>query len=47
MNFIIIYGPAAVGKMTVGKELSKLTGYKLFHNHMSIEFVLQFFDAIY
>jgi shikimate kinase len=40
MNFILITGPQAVGKMTVGQELEKITGLKLFHNHMSIELVL-------
>ncbi len=44
MKFIIIFGPPAVGKMTVGCELAKLTGFRLFHNHMSIELVLNFFD---
>ena len=44
MKLIIIFGPPAVGKMAVGKELKKLTGLKLFHNHMSIEFVLEFFE---
>ncbi len=44
MKFVIIFGPPAVGKMTVGMELEKLTGLKLFHNHMSIEVVLPFFD---
>jgi hypothetical protein len=44
MKLIIIFGPPAVGKMTVGKELAKLTGLKLFHNHISIETVLPFFD---
>ncbi|AIO18711.1 hypothetical protein KQ51_00831 [Candidatus Izimaplasma bacterium HR1] len=43
MDFIIIFGPQAVGKMTVGEELAKKTGYKLFHNHMTIDLVLQFF----
>lgn len=43
MKLVIIFGPPAVGKMTVGKELSKLTGFKLFHNHMTIELVLNFF----
>ncbi len=37
-------GPQAVGKMTVGQELEKITNLKLFHNHMSIELVLNFFD---
>ena len=43
MKFIVIFGPPAVGKMTVGQELAKLTGFKLFHNHMTIELVLNFF----
>ncbi len=44
MNLILIFGPPAVGKMTVGQALSKQTGLKLFHNHMSLELVNQFFD---
>jgi hypothetical protein len=43
MNFVIVFGPPAVGKMTVGYELAQLTGMKLFHNHMTIELVLEFF----
>ncbi len=43
MKFVVIFGPAAVGKMTVGYELGKLTGLKLFHNHMTIDLVLNFF----
>ena len=44
MKFVVIFGPPAVGKMTVGYELAKLTGFRLFHNHMTIELVLNFFD---
>ena len=44
MKFILITGPQAVGKMTVGQELAKITKLKLFHNHMTIELVLNFFD---
>ena len=40
----VIFGPPAVGKMTAGYELTKLTGFRLFHNHMTIELVLNFFD---
>ncbi|MDF2884003.1 MAG: hypothetical protein K0R54_4569 [Clostridiaceae bacterium] len=39
MKLIIIFGPHAVGKMTVGQELSKITNLKLFHNHMTIDIV--------
>lgn len=44
MNLVIIFGPHAVGKMTVGQELAKLSGYKLFHNHMTIEPMAALFD---
>lgn len=44
MKLIILFGPLAVGKMTVGQELESITGLKLFHNHMTIELVLPFFD---
>jgi hypothetical protein len=43
MHLVLLFGPPAVGKMTVGRELSRLTGYPLFHNHMSIEPVLDIF----
>ena len=44
MKFVTIVGPQAVGKMTVGQELEKITGLKLFHNHMTIELVSKFFN---
>ena len=43
MKFILIFGPQAVGKMTVGQELEKKTGFKLFHNHMTIDLLVPFF----
>ena len=43
MNFVVIFGPPAVGKMTVGSELAQITGFKLFHNHTTIDLVLNFF----
>ncbi len=44
MKFVLIFGPQAVGKMTVGHELEKITELKLFHNHMTIELVRHFFS---
>ncbi|KOO51351.1 AAA family ATPase [Viridibacillus arvi] len=44
MKFVLIFGPQAVGKMTVGYELEKVTDLKLFHNHMTIELVNPFFE---
>lgn len=46
MKLVIITGPHAVGKMTVGQELTKITDLKLFHNHMSIDVVSDLFDNI-
>ena len=43
MDFIVIFGPPAVGKMTVGAALAQMSGLKLFHNHMTIELALNFF----
>lgn len=40
---VVIVGPPAVGKMTVGHELAARTGLRLFHNHHSIDLVLRFF----
>jgi len=44
MKFVLVFGPQAVGKMTVGQELAKITDLKLFHNHMTIDLVSNFFD---
>ena len=43
MHFIVIFGPPAVGKMSVGDEITKLTNIPVFHNHLSIEPVIRFF----
>lgn len=40
---VFIVGPPAVGKMTVGHELARRTGLRLFHNHHTIDLVLRFF----
>ena len=45
MKLIVIIGPPAVGKMTVGRILAECTGLKLLHNHMTIDFVSQFFPV--
>ena len=43
MKLVFIIGSGAVGKMTVGQELMKITGLRLFHNHMAIEPVIEIF----
>ncbi|MCL2407100.1 MAG: AAA family ATPase [Defluviitaleaceae bacterium] len=46
MKYVWIFGPPAVGKMTVGQELERITGLKLFHNHMVMDLVSYFSDAM-
>ena len=43
MKLVLLIGDSAVGKMTVGQELMKITDLRLFHNHMMIEPVLEIF----
>lgn len=43
-RLIFIFGPVACGKFTIAKELSKITNFKLFHNHLVVDAVLSLFD---
>lgn len=43
MQLIVLYGPPGVGKLTVGQELATQTGYKLFHNHLTVDLVCSLF----
>jgi cytidylate kinase len=36
-DLIVIIGPPASGKAAVGSSLAQLTGFRLFHNHMTAE----------
>lgn len=44
MKLIFLYGPPAVGKVTVARELARLTGWRLFHNHLTVNLALSLFD---
>lgn len=43
MKLVFLIGNSAVGKMTVGQELMKITDLRLFYNHMTIEPVIEVF----
>ncbi len=43
MKLVFIYGQPGVGKLTVAKELAKITGYKLFHNHLTADLAFLLF----
>ena len=47
MKLVLIIGSGAVGKMTVGQELMKITDLRLFHNHMMIEPVIDVFGSFH
>lgn len=39
MKLLVLYGPPAAGKLTIGKEIAKRTSFRLFHNHLAIDLV--------
>jgi hypothetical protein len=47
MKLLLLFGDGAVGKMTVGQELCKITDLRLFHNHMTIEPVIELFGTFH
>ena len=42
-TLVCLIGPPAVGKMTVGQELFRLTGFKLFHGHVIADVLSPYF----
>ena len=44
MRLVFIYGPPAVGKLTVALELAALTGFKVFHNHLTVNPLAALFE---
>ena len=42
---LVIFGPLAVGKMTVGQELAKITDFYLLHAHMIFDLVTPLFPG--
>jgi hypothetical protein len=44
MKLIFIHGAPAVGKLTVARELAKLIGFRLFHNHLTVDLISAVFD---
>ncbi|MFN8635094.1 MAG: AAA family ATPase [Chloroflexota bacterium] len=43
MRLVYLYGPPGVGKLTVARELAALTGFKLLHNHLTVNLVRTLF----
>jgi len=43
MRLVFLWGLPGTGKLTVAKELSALTGWNLFHNHLTVDLLLEVF----
>jgi hypothetical protein len=44
MQLVVLHGRPAVGKLTVAQELARLSGWRLFHNHLVVDALLAVFD---
>ena len=44
MQLVILYGPPAVGKLTIAETLASETGYKIFQNNATVRAVEPLFD---
>ena len=44
MKLVVIYGAPGVGKLTTARALAELTGFRIFHNHLSFDLVKAVFD---
>lgn len=43
-TLVYLYGPPAVGKLTVATDLHALTGMRLFHNHLTVDAIRPVFE---
>src|SRR5215212_1980659 len=43
VRLVYLYGPPGVGKLTVARELVALTGFRLLHNHLTVNLVSTLF----
>ena len=44
MVLIFLYGPPAVGKLTVAKEVATRTGFRCFHGHLTFDLAYALFE---
>jgi hypothetical protein len=44
VKLIFLHGLPGVGKLTVARELAKLTGFRVFHNHLAVDLVESVFE---
>jgi broad-specificity NMP kinase len=44
MKLVFIYGAPGTGKLTVARELAARTGFRLFHNHLTVDLARTLFE---
>ena len=44
MKLVFLHGAPAVGKLTIARELAALTGFPLFHNHLTVDLATSLFS---
>lgn len=44
MDLVFLHGPVASGKLTVAREVARRTGFRLFHNHRTVDLALSLFE---
>jgi hypothetical protein len=44
VKLVFIYGAPGTGKLTVAREVSRLTGLRLFHNHLTVDLAASLFE---
>ena len=44
MKVIFLHGLPGVGKLSVARELAKLTGFRIFHNHLAVDLAESVFE---
>lgn len=44
MIVAFLHGPIGIGKYTIGKQLSEITGLPLFHNHLVVDMATSIFE---
>jgi chloramphenicol 3-O-phosphotransferase len=43
-TLVYLYGPPASGKLTIAERLAERTGFRLFHNHLTVNALVPVFD---
>jgi hypothetical protein len=44
MRLVMLHGTPGAGKLTTARELAKLTGFPVFHNHLTVDLVAAVFE---